>query len=402
MRGLNRILITAAAASVLVGAGMAHGANLLNDGSFENYNIGTGNYTYPGLPYGTISPIGSTPVAGAWTYNGAALVNASGGNAWYGGSPPAGQSGVQFAALQNNATLTQSFTAAASTENLGWLSAGRACCSAMNQSYDVSVLQGVSTVFTSNAFTTTAGSNFGFNSVALTGLTTGQVYTLSFNGLTNTADQTAFLDDVVLQNAAFPPAPVAPTITRLTNLGHTDPGVPLDQQTVVDFDHPNAPGFGFSGGYVRSGGLGLDPGVSAPPPGDLSNYETVLGGSQAVFTSPNPMTSFSFFLGSPDSYNSVELIGPGGYDWTLHGDGIWGGVPPGNGDQSLGLRVRYDFGANPVDKIIFSSSGNSFEFDTLAANLGVPEPQAWALMILGFGGVGAMLRNRRKLAQAAG
>ena len=29
---------------------------------------------------------------------------------------------------------------------------------------------------------------------------------------------------------------------------------------------------------------------------------------------------------------------------------------------------------------------------------GVPEPAAWALMILGFGGVGAMLRQRRRLA----
>jgi len=31
---------------------------------------------------------------------------------------------------------------------------------------------------------------------------------------------------------------------------------------------------------------------------------------------------------------------------------------------------------------------------------GVPEPAAWALMILGFGGVGASLRSRRKLATA--
>ncbi len=31
---------------------------------------------------------------------------------------------------------------------------------------------------------------------------------------------------------------------------------------------------------------------------------------------------------------------------------------------------------------------------------GVPEPAAWALMILGFGGVGAMLRNRRRPAIA--
>lgn len=390
MRRLNQILLTAAATGVLLSGGVAQAANLLNDGSFEAYNIGTGNYTYPGLPFGTISPIGATPVANAWTYNGAALVNASGSSAWYGGSGPSGKDGVQFASLQGASTITQSFTAAASTEHLGWLSAGRACCSGGAETYDVTVN---GTQVGSN-FTTVSGSNFGFNSLTLSGLTAGDSYTLGFQGLTG-SDETAFLDNVVLQNAAFPPPATAPTITRLSNLTHTDPGVPVDQQTVVDFDHPNAPGFGFAGGYVRSGALGLDPSVSAPPPGDLTNYETVLGGEQAVFTSPTPMTSFSFFLGSPDSYNSVELLGPGGYDWTLQGDAIWGGVPPGNGDQSIGLRIRYDFGSNPVDKIIFGSAGNSFEFDTLAANLGVPEPATWALMILGFGGVGALLRRRR-------
>ncbi len=396
MRRLNRILLTAAATSVLLSAGMAQAAsNLLTDGSFETYNIGTGNYTYPGLPFGTISPIGSTPVAGAWTYNGAALVNASGGSAWYGGSGPSGKDGVQFASLQGTSTITQSFIAGAATEHLGWLSAGRACCSGGAETYGVT-LNG--TQVGSN-FTTVGGSNFGFNSLSLSGLTAGNSYTLGFAGQTG-SDETAFLDNIILQNAAFPAPPVGPHVTRLTDLAHTDPGVPIDQQTVVDFDHPNALGFGFSGGYVRSGALGLDPSVSAPPPGDLTNYETVMGGQSATFTSPSPMTSFSFFLGSPDYYNTVELIGPGGYDWTLKGDDIWGGVPPGNGDQSLGIRVRYDFGANPVDKIIFSSGSNSFEFDTLAANLGVPEPTTWALMILGFGGVGAMLRTRRRQALA--
>jgi len=33
---------------------------------------------------------------------------------------------------------------------------------------------------------------------------------------------------------------------------------------------------------------------------------------------------------------------------------------------------------------------------------GVPEPGAWALMLLGFGGAGALIRSRRRLAAAAG
>ena len=44
----------------------------------------------------------------------------------------------------------------------------------------------------------------------------------------------------------------------------------------------------------------------------------------------------------------------------------------------------------------FTVNGN-----VLAAGGGVPEPAGWALMIAGFGGVGAALRSRRKVALAA-
>ena len=65
----------------------------------------------------------------------------------------------------------------------------------------------------------------------------------------------------------------------------------------------------------------------------------------------------------------------------------------GNGDQSQGFTVSYHFDA-PVTAITFTSSQNSFEFDKLAG--GVPEPTSWALMILGFGGAGAVLRGQRR------
>jgi hypothetical protein len=377
---LNRILLSAAAAGALLIAGGAQAASLLSDGGFESPNLGNTNYTYPGS-------------VGAWSFNGASLINAASTSAWYGGSGPAGKEGVQFAGLQGGSSITQSFTADASTLHLGWLSAGRACCSGANdQTYQVT-LNGAAV---SGVMSTVGGSDFSFNMLTLSGLTASTSYTLGFQGLAG-SDKTSFIDNVVLQDSIFPPAPVAPQITVLSNLANTDPGIPGDQHVVDNFTDPVASGYSFSGGYVRSGALGLDSGVSAPPPGDLTNYETVTAGQHATLTSNDPMKSFSFFLGSPDSYNMVQFYGPGGYNWTLSGDAIWGGNPPGNGDQSIGKRIRYDFGANPVDKIVFSSSGNSFEFDTLAAHSGgVPEPAAWGLMILGFGGIGAVLRRRRQ------
>ncbi len=386
MKTSVRMLMAAAAAAALLSAQGAQAAsNLLTDGSFEANNLGTGNYAYPA---GTL---------GAWTYSGSALVNASGASAWYSGSGPSGKDGVQFAALQGQGSLTQSFTATAATEHLGWTSAGRTafgCCNG-DQNYDIT-LNGSAV---GGAFSTISNSNFSLNTLTLGGLTVGQTYTLGFQGLVS-ADQTAFIDNVVLQDAPIPAAPAMPTITRLSNLAHTDPGVPGDEQMVVDFDHPNAPGYDFTGGMVRSGTLGLWSGVSAPPPGDLSNYETVENGVEAIFTSPTLLKNFSFYLGSPDTYNSVEFIGPN-FDWLLNGDAIWGGTPPGNGDQSLGLRIRYDFNGNGVNKIIFRSSGNSFEFDSLAAGgAGVPEPATWAMLIMGFGALGAAMRRRRALALA--
>lgn len=179
---------------------------------------------------------------------------------------------------------------------------------------------------------------------------------------------------------------------------NTDLPVPAGQVMVEDFDAVNATGpeFTFTGGantFVRDGDLGLWPNMSAPPPGDTTNYFTVLGGGSASLTSVHGMTAFSFYLGSPDTYNFVKFTDFGGNTVTLQGAQIWNATSGDNGDQSWGRRVSYEFDT-AIKTIEFSSTGNSFEFDSLAA-APAPEPAAWALMITGFAGAGAMLRRRR-------
>lgn len=173
-----------------------------------------------------------------------------------------------------------------------------------------------------------------------------------------------------------------------------------------------APNFTFTQdllAYTRDGGAGLDAGVSAPPPlnngvaGDF--YETVQGNGKATLTSLMGLRKFSFYMGSPDSSGNGGIgfnnqltfkFYTAGGPITLAGTGIWGGpqVQVGNGNQQFGTTVIYDFGTDVVHKVEFSSGGNSFEFDKLAG-VAVPEPSTWAMMIMGFGTAGAMLRRRR-------
>ncbi|TAJ71331.1 MAG: PEP-CTERM sorting domain-containing protein [Phenylobacterium sp.] len=134
---------------------------------------------------------------------------------------------------------------------------------------------------------------------------------------------------------------------------------------------------------------------------DPTDYMSVGGGGSATFAGENGnfFRSFSFYMGSPDTYNKVTFHLRDGTTKVLEGTAIWGGNPAGDGNRENGYRVYYDFGGSGVDAITFESSQNSFEFDGLAGTLGVPEPGTWALMIMGFGGAGAMIR-RRKMAVA--
>ena len=136
---------------------------------------------------------------------------------------------------------------------------------------------------------------------------------------------------------------------------------------------------------------------------DPTDYASVQGNTIGTFSALNGyyLKSFSFYMGSPDTYNKVTFNLVGGGTQELVGNDIWGGSPNGTGDRTQGFRVYYNFDGAKVSSITFSSTQDAFEFDGLAGSLAVPEPGAWALMILGFGGVGSMVRaNRRRTAAA--
>jgi hypothetical protein len=139
-----------------------------------------------------------------------------------------------------------------------------------------------------------------------------------------------------------------------------------------------------------------------PYSADATGFESVEGGQSSTFAAINGnyLTSFNFYMGSPDQYNHVIFNFVGGGSQAFDGDAIWGGAPNGNGDRSIGFRVYYDFNGAHVSSITFTSDQNAFEADNFGGAV-VPEPASWALMLSGFGLAGGMLRAKRRRAALA-
>ena len=128
-------------------------------------------------------------------------------------------------------------------------------------------------------------------------------------------------------------------------------------------------------------------------PGNNTSQIAVLAGNTAVLTLNQLISGFSLDWGSIDAYNYIDVFYAGGMQ-TFSGALI----PPANGNQNLpasNQRVSFAFnGPLNVSSIAFRSTQNSFEFDNVAINSAVPEPATWAMMLLGFGGIGFAMRRR--------
>lgn len=181
------------------------------------------------------------------------------------------------------------------------------------------------------------------------------------------------------------------------------------QVMLDDFDGILASEVVFTGNVLQ-GPQGTS--TTASPPydgsalGDTTKYSSVQANQTSTFETKYgwALSSFSFFMGSPDTFNHINFYSKGNLVTTLTGEDIWGGLPgEANGNRQWGYRIFYDFGGGSIDKITFESTGaNAFESDGFAGAItGVPEPMSWALMIMGFGGVGATLRSSRRRAVAA-
>ena len=182
----------------------------------------------------------------------------------------------------------------------------------------------------------------------------------------------------------------------------------FDGHDILSYDPAQSSGFGlYTGSYS---------GVAAAPAGDTSQYMAISTGGTVLFDlrSLGSIHSASVYLGSIDTYNFIDVIGrdgAGNLDFS-HALLTIGGadLPPSNGDwydAQTNRRLTLNFGASDnVGALVFRSNGVAFEFDSLGvashhdvpgnhSTAAVPEPASWAMMVGGFGLVGAAMRSRR-------
>ena len=179
------------------------------------------------------------------------------------------------------------------------------------------------------------------------------------------------------------------TIVSRTSADTVAPGETL----VADFSGSGAPaaGFTYSGTTFYTGSASY----AAAPWLDDTQYAYVLGGQSATLSTPYGLKSLSVYIGSVDSYNEIDFSGAAGLVGTVTGDQI---LPGAAGVQGAGGSERVDFSfSDPVTSVTFKSATNSLEFDNVAVSAvsSAPEPETWALMFVGLGALGAMLRIGR-------
>lgn len=192
------------------------------------------------------------------------------------------------------------------------------------------------------------------------------------------------------------PAGAATSVTFVGYQFSLNPGEFL----VTDFDAPIAPGFTLSGtGSIMTGNnaSGAAPATS-PTTADTTQFLSVLGNSFSLVSGP-ALRQVSLYIGSLDTYNTVSFTGAGGFSQSFTGAQLNAATvafDEANGNQvGLNTNGRYTFRFDQgVTGVRLDSTANSLEVSNIGA-VAVPEPSTWALMIVGFGSAGALIRRRR-------
>jgi len=147
-------------------------------------------------------------------------------------------------------------------------------------------------------------------------------------------------------------------------------------------------------------GGALNPGGSTNPDSgidnSIANYLAAEPANDETITFNSNQRYFGLLWGSVDESNTISFYENSTLLATFTGSGLEGstvalqGYPvPGSFVDFVADNSSFDF--NEV--VVIDGGGDPFETDNYAA-LAVPEPAAWAMLLLGMGAMGAILRRR--------
>lgn len=161
---------------------------------------------------------------------------------------------------------------------------------------------------------------------------------------------------------------------------------------------------GFTTTYVNAGTrTGDTPSVAAEPAfSDGSAYLAVLNNGSATLQSTTAYQYVSFFLGSIDSFNFVDVLDTAGNVIGTYNGTQLAAPNAADGNQDISQTNRritiFRTGTDAaIGGIRFRSVGsNSFSTEVDNVVFAVPEPSTWALMLMGFGMIGLTMRSRRR------
>ena len=191
------------------------------------------------------------------------------------------------------------------------------------------------------------------------------------------------------------------------SFGNGAPSMPLVtnfSNDTVNLAPTYAPvGYSWSGNGVvlnSSSANGAEPAIANGVYG-TGNYLSVEGGQSETLTFAAGVNKVALYIGSVDAYNDLNFLFQGASSVNVNGSALGAVSGADNGAQTeANTNGEFVFTFDkPITSLTLSSSSNSFEIASISA--AVPEPATWAMMIMGLAGVGAALRNRRKLVAAA-
>jgi len=147
---------------------------------------------------------------------------------------------------------------------------------------------------------------------------------------------------------------------------------------------------------------------------DFSHYDTPADGFPPASGQTTIYANYAKYApgnGSTLTFRFTELVrfdgaffsgkAPVTYDFYREGVKVGSAASFGLSNQSAYYASGY---ADLVDEVRLSGNNGNWVMDdltyTTGVNAPVPEPGAWALMIMGFGAAGAALRSRRRQALA--